>query len=148
MHYDLETFLRKTCDGRERKRAIAVKLLLEGLPSEAVAAKLRVAQPLVLKWHRLFERLGVAGLCFDYEGSESYLSPDDREQVMNWLQATKRWDVAALRDYLFTHYKIAYKTSFSYHTMLRAAGLSPTADYGFPMRVQPQAIQTQYDAPR
>jgi putative transposase len=148
MHHALETFLRETRDGRERKRATAVKLCLDGMPSEAVAAKLRVAQPLVLKWCRLFDRLGVSGLCFDYEGSESYLTPEDREQVMSWLQANGRWDVPALRAYLFTHYKIEYKTAFSYHNMMRAAGLSPTADYGFAIRTRANAAFAQHDVRR
>lgn len=120
----LHEFIQTTRDGRELKRALAVKMRLEGYARSETAAVLGVSKPFVDKWRRHYLQQGVAGLALKYQGSRGYLRPGQKAEVLAWIQAQAQWSVPALRRHLHRTYRVRYKSRQSYYALLAEARIS------------------------
>jgi putative transposase len=120
----LHEFIRTTRDGRELKRALAVKMRLEGYSRPETAAVLGVSKPFVDKWRRHYRREGVAGLSLKYQGSRGYLTPAQHAETLAWIQAQAQWSVAALHAHVLATYGVQYKSRQSYYALLNEAHIS------------------------
>lgn len=121
---DLDTFIKITRDSRELKRALAVKNTLAGHPWQEVVEELGVCWSFIGKWRQIYAEQGVDGLKLGYKGSSGYLTPDERAEVMRWLQKPQHWDVVSLRAHIQRRYGVVYKSRQSYYTLLHEAKLS------------------------
>jgi putative transposase len=124
MMSDLATLIKTTRESRELKRALAVKNTLAGHPWKAVMEELGVSWSFIGKWRQIYEQQGVDGLKLGYKGSSGYLTPEQRAEVMRWLQEPQHWNVGRLRAYMQRQYGVEYQSRQSYYALLHEAKLS------------------------
>ena len=83
---ELDKWIKTNPDSRELKRAIAVKLSLQGWTYQAIAPILNVSLSFIGKWKTQFEDRGIPGLKLSYQGAKSYLDEEQKQKVLSWLQ--------------------------------------------------------------
>jgi putative transposase len=120
----LDDLINDATDSRETKRALAVKMLQTGLSPQSIASLLNVSEQYVSKWKVRYEKEGAHGLCLAYRGKAPYLSPDQRLQVVAWIQSYKTLTIEALRDYIESQYEVVYDSKQSYYDLLSQGGMS------------------------
>ncbi len=64
---ELDEFITTNPDSRELKRALAVKLALQGWKYEAIADLLVISKSFISKWKNLFDLQGIEGLKLAYK---------------------------------------------------------------------------------
>lgn len=121
---DLMTFLREQRDAREYRRALAVKLALQGYTCETIADMLDVSPGFVSIAKKAYEAQGVRGLVLKYHGFKPYLSHEERQSVIDWLKVQQEWSVERLQDYIQTTYGVIFQSRQSYYQLLSDAGMS------------------------
>lgn len=120
----LKKFIERNKDSRELKRALAVKMSLEGLPLKAVAKNLNLSFQFVWKWKQVYTHKGIEALNLGYQGAVSYLKEKARRQIKQWLQGQENITVKELEEYILKRYNVHYKSRQSYYTILRESDLS------------------------
>lgn len=118
---DLDEFLAKC---RECNRALAVKLDLQGYASPCIETLLGVSGSFIRKWRGQYERYGIERLYLQYQGSQGYLSPEERAEVIALLKSQDSYSLEALREYGDAHYAVLYKSKQSYYDLLPEAHIS------------------------
>lgn len=121
---ELDKWIKTNPDSRELKRAIAVKLSLQGWTYQAIAPILNVSLSFIGKWKTQFEDRGIPGLKLSYQGAKSYLDEEQKQKVFSWLQQQKYWDIAELECYLIDQFDVAFKSQTSYYNLLKEAKIS------------------------
>lgn len=121
---ELKGFIRKQRDGRQVKKALAVKLLYQGYGYEAVVSILDVSMGSISHWKQVYEEEGVNGFRPRHQGRQSYLSQRDKTAVIDWLQQKPMWTLGELESHLADTYDVAYESKQSYYDLFEAAGLS------------------------
>ncbi|NCJ07348.1 hypothetical protein GS597_12685 [Synechococcales cyanobacterium C] len=92
----LTEFIQGNPDSRELKRAIAVKMALEDKPYFNITQLLGMRKSCITKWKNKFEAQGIDGIKLGYQGRKSYLSPQERIDVISWLKTKSYWDIVEL----------------------------------------------------
>ena len=84
----LDEFITSNPDPRELKRALAVKMRLEGMKHmKRFNPILGVASSYISRWQACYQEQGVNGLLLAYKGSKGYLSEEQRERMLlEWIQ--------------------------------------------------------------
>lgn len=121
---DLLVFLNEHRDSREYRRGLAVKLALQGYLYATISDMLQVTPGFVSQAKTAYETAGIAGLRLKYTGRQAYVSADERQCIIDWLQAQATWSVEALRAHVATTYNVRYQSDQSYYTLLADAGLT------------------------
>ena len=121
---ELINFIKTTRDSREVKRAIAVKLALEGYTYTKIQLILNISLGFISKWKEIFLSEGIGGLTLKYKGAKPLLNPNEKQEVINWLQQKDYWDLKELYSYIFINYEITFKSKQSYYDLFRQAGIS------------------------
>lgn len=88
----LEEFIDSNPDSRELKRALAVKMRRFGYTHRKIQEMLNVASSFISKWEQRYIEQGVEGLKLGYSGRESYLSSQERKEVIQWLKQKGEWN--------------------------------------------------------
>lgn len=120
----LDEWIKSNPDSRELKRAIAVKLTLQGWTYKAVSSILNVSNGFISKWKRQFEQRGIEGLKLSYKGAKSYLTLEQKQEVFDWLYQKEYWDLSELECYLIDQFDVVFKSSTSYYDLLKEAKIS------------------------
>ena len=118
---ELDEWIKTNRDAREVKRALGVKLALQGWAYRAIAAGLNVSTSFISKWKKRYETSGISGLKLSYQGAESYLTSQQKQEVIEWLKSQKHWDLSELECYLIEQYDVVFKSQTSYYELLKAA---------------------------
>lgn len=121
---DLTAFLAEKRDSREYRRALAVKLALQGYLYEAISEMLDVTPGFVSQSKKAYETQGIAGLTLKYTGSQPYLSTDERLAVIDWLKTQQEWSFERLHVYIETTYGIVFQSRQSYYQLLADADIT------------------------
>lgn len=121
---ELQAFIRGQRDGRQLKKALAVKLLYQGYRYEAVVAILAVSLGSLSRWKQAYETEGLAGFRPRHQGRKSYLDAAQRTAVLHWLNQKTIWTLGELEYYLAATYDVVYASKQSYYDLFEAAGLS------------------------
>ena len=121
---ELREMIQMTRDARELKRALSVEQSLSKRPWDEIVQELRVSRSFISKWRAIFKQEGVSGLSVSYQGSKGYLSEDQRENVITWLQKQKSWNLEKLRAFVEENYGFLYKSKQSYYDLFAQAGSS------------------------
>ena len=121
---NLTAFLAEQRDSREYRRALAVKLALQGYLYEAISDMLDVTPGFISQVKKAYETAGTAGLTLKYQGTQPYLSEDERQAVIIWLKAQHEWSVERLHDYLATTYGVVFQSRQSYYQLLAEAEIT------------------------
>ena len=68
-------------EGREIKRAIAVKMVLLGFKTKDICDLLEVSDAFVSKWKIIYENEGAGGLRLHYKGGPKFLTDSQRREI-------------------------------------------------------------------
>lgn len=120
----LEEWIQSNPDSRELKRAMAVKLALEGWVYRAITKTLSVSSAFISKWKKTLEEQGIEGLKLAYKGAKSYLTKTEKQKVLIWLSEQEYWDLSELECYLIEQFEVVFKSQTSYYTLLKEAKIS------------------------
>lgn len=120
----LDEFLASVRDAREYKRALVVQLCERGHQAAEVARLLQVSEAFISTCRKRYAQDGVASFALGYRGGASFLSADERAEVLSWIAAQKRPNVRGLYTYLKETFGVVYESRQSYYTLLKEAGLS------------------------
>lgn len=120
----LNAFIESNPDPRELKRAIAVRMTLEGYRHQEIIKVLQVSSGFISKWKQEFIINGIKGLKLKYQGSRGYLSPSEKQQVLLWLEKKNQWSLNELEYYLAQEFDVTFVAKSSYYDLFHAAGIS------------------------
>lgn len=121
---DLTAFLAEKRDSREYRRALAVKLALQGYLYEAISTMLDVTPGFVSQSKKAYETHGTAGLTLKHQGGHPYLSASDRQAIIEWLKAQQEWSIEHLEAYIETTYGVVFQSRQSYYQFLADADIT------------------------
>jgi putative transposase len=111
-------------EGREIKRAIAVKMIILGFKTKDICDLLDVSDSFVSKWKIIYENEGADGLRLHYKGGIGFLTESQRNQILFHLKDKPHYSVEELRDLIERRYGVVYQSKQSYYDILKEAGLS------------------------
>jgi putative transposase len=120
----LGEFIRSNPDARELKRALAVKMALEGKPYTDITRLLEINKSFISYWKKRFYEQGIVGIKLGYRGAKSLLADEERLEVINWLQTKNYWNLDELVSYLDLNYDVVYQSKQSYYDLFSEAGIS------------------------
>lgn len=120
----LDEIINNATDPRETKRALTVKMLQNGLSPQTITSLLNVSEQYVSKWKLKYAQGGAAGLRLAYQGSPSYLTASQRQQVMEWITRHDTLRIEEVRDYVEEHFGVVYRSKQSYYDLLSAGNMS------------------------
>jgi len=78
----------------------------------------------ITTWKQKFLVKGLDGIKLGYQGSSSYLTPEQRAETLKMLQARNYWNLDELVIDLDEKYGVIYQSKQSYYELLLAAGIS------------------------
>lgn len=122
--HDVDEIINEATDAREVKRAVRVKMGQQGFSPAQICQVLNVSLQYVSKWKGQYEMGGAAALGGRYRGSEGYLREEEREAIVQWIDAHETVSVEAVRDYIEERYGVVYHSKQSYYEVLEAGGMS------------------------
>lgn len=111
-------------DHLEMKRALAVKMILNGFKTEDICALLNVSDSFVSKWKVIFKNQGPIALKLHYQGGTGFLTEAEHEVIIYHLKNQQNYRIEELKDYIERHYGFVYQSKQSYDDLLKEAGLS------------------------
>ena len=120
----LISFINSNGDSREMKRALAVKLALQGYVYTARENILNVSQGYVSKWKKRFIEQGIQGLRLGYKGAKTKLTSQEKEETIKWLLCQEYWDISELEIYLIEEYNVVFESKESYYGIYREAHIT------------------------
>jgi putative transposase len=121
---ELQEFIDSRPDARELRKALAVKLVYQGYKYEEIQTILDVSVGSITSWKQAYQEYGIAGLRLNHKGRKSYLSDQQREEVLSWLQTKDTWELGELEYKLAFEYDVIYESKRSYYDLFDAAGIS------------------------
>ncbi|MEQ8964002.1 MAG: helix-turn-helix domain-containing protein [Coleofasciculus sp. C2-GNP5-27] len=117
----LDEWVKSNSDSRELKRAMVVKLNLQGWDYRSIAKVINVSNGFISKWNKRFKELGVEGLKLSYKGSSGYLTKQQKQDVINWLNQDDNQGLEKIKGYLSEKYGINFKSNSSYYNLIKEA---------------------------
>jgi putative transposase len=139
---ELLELIKSNCDPRVLKRAIAVRMTLQGYTHAQIMEVLGVSSGFISKWKQHFVEEGVAGLALKYRGSAGFLSAQEREQLIQWLQQKNSWNINELERHIAEEFDVVFASRSSYYDLLEAAGISWKKSPGTHPRKEVENVQT------
>lgn len=120
----LEELIDSNPDPRELKRALAVQMSTQGYTHRQIIPILQVSSGFISKWKQQYDSEGLEGLKLGYKGSQSELSEQQRQEVIQWLREKNYWNLGELEFHLAANYSVSYRSKQSYYDLFKAAGIS------------------------
>ncbi len=117
-------FLIETGKPLEIKRAMAVRMSIQGYRRAEIAETLGVSIPFIDKWKPVYFEKGIDGLKLHYKGSQGYLSKQERQSIIEYIQSVDTITTDELKDYIMTNYGVFYNSPKSYTDFLHEAKYS------------------------
>ncbi|OKH58208.1 transposase [Scytonema sp. HK-05] len=120
----LTEFIENSSDFREIKRALAVKMLLEGYKHAAIQSLVNVSSGFINKWKQAFFQGGVEGLKLAYKRSQDFLEPEHRQEVIEWLKTKATWNLSELEYEIANKYGDIFQSKQSYYELFDEAKIN------------------------
>lgn len=120
----VDELINEAKDSRELKRALSVKMGLQGMAPVQICELLNVSPQYVSKWQGRYAAEGAAALGLGYRGSEGGLSTEQRQEIAEWIRGHETLTVEDVRDHVELHYGVVYQSKQSYYGLLEAGGMS------------------------
>ena len=111
-------------EGREIKRAIAVKMNALGFKTTDICDVLEVSDSFVSKWKTIYENEGAGALRLHYKGGTGFLTDFQRQETICFIRSKPQFSLEDLRDFIEARYGIVYQSKQSYYDLLKEGGLS------------------------
>jgi putative transposase len=89
---ELENFIASNPDPRELKRALTVRMLIEGICRETIQKILGVSSPFISKWKINYALHGIEGLLLNHQGSQGQLKPEEQSEIIQGKRISKAID--------------------------------------------------------
>jgi transposase len=121
---DLMDLIKSNPDPRELKRALAVKMSIEGHPDRTIAQLLGISRSFIRDWKKAFKIEGIAGIKLGYKGAKGKLTIEQRGEIIEWLKDKNYWHLDELINHLEDKYDIFYKSKQSYYDLLEQGRIS------------------------
>jgi len=137
----LTEFIQSNPEARELKRALAVKLALQGTLYAKITTLLGMHKSCITKWKQKFETAGLDGIKLGYQGSKSYLTPEQRDVFITWLQTKTYINIDELFTYLDERYDVTYQSKQSYYDLMKAANISWKKSQKVNPRFNPELVK-------
>ena len=115
----LSTFLSLEC-----KRSLSLKMQEAGISTDKICKVLSVSRPFVSKWKKKYSTEGLSCLPVQYEGRPSYLSDEERSEIISHISEQEQYSLPKLVEYIRSTYGVVFKSKQSYYDLLSAGGLS------------------------
>ena len=136
----LTDFIKSNPNEKEMRRALAVKLAIEGYRYRQISKILAVSVGFITKWSQAFKSGGLTALKSSYRGGKGYLNPNERQAVIQWLIEQKTWDISDLEVYLIEKYDVVFQSRQSYYQLLKEARITWQKGEQVNPRQDPEAI--------
>lgn len=81
------------------------------------------------------------GLKLAYQGFKSYLNPQQRQQIIDWLKQKDYWDLNELECYVAQQFDVTFAAKSSYYELFHAAGISWKKSQGRNPRRDPELVE-------
>ena len=120
----LEELIASQPDPRELKRALAVKMRVQGMKQREIQEILGVHSSYISRWSKSYREQGVEGILLKHKGSSGYLNRKERMAVKNWIRERKQRSLWDLIEHIEQNYKVIYRSMQSYYDLLKDAGMS------------------------
>ncbi len=120
----LDEIIENSNEVREVKRALAVKLVKNGIAPSQAAETLKVSEQFVSKWKVIFEKDGAESLTLAHKGRNGFLTGEQHLEVVQWIQAKTTLTLEALANYVETEFNVKYKSKQSLYDLLEEGGMS------------------------
>ncbi|MEH2260733.1 helix-turn-helix domain-containing protein [Nostoc sp.] len=137
---ELQEFIDSRPDAREVKKALAVKLVYQGYKYEEIQTILDVSVGSITSWKQAYKEYGICGLRLNYKGRKSYLSDEQLQEVLSWLQTKEIWELGELEYKMAFEYDVIYESKRSYYDLFEAAGISWKKTTGLNPKANQQAV--------
>lgn len=121
---DLTSLISGNPDPRELKRALAVKMSIDGHTERTIAQLLGVSNNFIRDWKKAFKVEGVAGIKLGYQGAKGKLTIEQREEIIEWLKNKEYWHLDELINHLEDKYDVVYKSKQSYYELFEQGRIS------------------------
>lgn len=136
----LQDFIDLRPDAREVRKALAVKLVYQGYLYDEIQTILDVSRGSITGWKQAYEQNGIDGLRLNYKGRKSYLSSEQRQEVLSWLQTKDCWELGELEYKLAFEYDVVYESKQSYYDLFEEAGISWKKTTSLNPKADPDAV--------
>jgi putative transposase len=120
----LESFIKSDLDARELRRAVAVKMAIEGHAYRFISQLLGVSTFSIGDWKKTFKTHGIAGIKLGYKGSKKYLSAEQIAEIVQWLSDRQYWHLDELINCVDNQYGVVYKSKQSYYNLFALSNIS------------------------
>jgi len=120
----LTQFIQSNPEARELKRAVAVKMALQGEPYAKITKLLEMHKSSISIWKKKFEAEGLGGIRLAYQGTKSYLTSEQQAEAIAWLKTRIYWNIDELVNYLDEQYGVIYQSKQSYYDLMSSANIS------------------------
>jgi len=137
---ELQDFIAACRDAREARKALAVKLVYQDYLYEEIQAIIYVSLGSITGWKQAYEHQGVDGLRLNHQGRKSYLSTEQKEEVLSWLQTKNCWELGELEYKLAFEYDVVYESKQSYYDLFDAAGINWKKTTSLNPKADPDAV--------
>jgi transposase len=121
---DLMALIKSNPDPRELKRALAVKMSIEGHTDKIISQILGVSKSFIRDWKKAFKVEGVAGIRIGYQGAKGKLTIEQRQEIVEWIKEKKYWHLDELINHIEDTYNIKYKSKQSYYDLFEEGRIS------------------------
>ncbi|MEQ8971720.1 MAG: IS630 family transposase [Coleofasciculus sp. C1-SOL-03] len=121
---ELADFINQTKETKEIKRALAVKMILEGKSYREVKELLKVSHSFISQWKNQALFQGVESLKLQYKGRQSYLKLEEKDQTVQWLREQDYLRLSDLQNYLQEQYNVVFESNQSYYSLFKEAQVS------------------------
>ena len=121
---ELREFIDGSSDPREQRRALALVMIIEGFSYLKTQKILNVSSSFISQCKTRFATHGIDGLKLGYQGSKGYLTPGEREAIIQHLAAQDYWHLPDVENYIEDQYGVRFKSKQSYYDLLSAAKIS------------------------
>jgi putative transposase len=137
---ELQDFIDLRPDAREVRKALAVKLVYQGYLYDEIQTILNISRGSITGWKQAYEEYGINGLRLNHKGRKSYLSCQQREEILSWLQSKDYWELGELEYQLASSYDVVYESKQSYYDLFNAAGISWKKTTKLNPKADPEAV--------
>ncbi len=126
----------------EIKRAMAVRMSMRGYARAEIAEELDVSVQFIDKWKPIYFEKGIEGLKLQYKGSTGYLSKQEHQSIVEYIQSKETITSYELKEYIRDKYNVEYNSPKSYTDLLHEAKFS----YKKTQKINPKGDVEQIEA--
>jgi putative transposase len=137
---ELRELIQRERDSRQVKKGLAVKLVYQGYSYAAIANILDVSMGAITAWKQIYEAEGLEGFRPKHKGRKAYLRPEQKDEVLAWLQTKEIWELSEVEYHLADIYDVAYESKQSYYDLMEAGGLSWKKTSAVNTKKDPEAV--------